>query len=197
MRSIFFLFISFFFLQIQAQVTGTIHVMGDSLAYGKGAPADALSPTNCLKKGFPKSQVINEAVNGMRSGQFLEKVQKWKSKADSQMVFVSMGGNDVMQNIILPGSFPAKKTMANMEKAFDLLLQEGRIVVYLGLKPPQKGSERLPEVSKMAQKKGVIVVDGMAGLWGTDYMDDLIHPNENGYALMCDKILQAVAEYVP
>jgi lysophospholipase L1-like esterase len=28
-------------------------------------------------------------------------------------------------------------------------------------------------------------------------MDDLIHPNENGYALMCDKILQAVAEYVP
>lgn len=184
--------------QIPAPITGTIHVMGDSLAFGTGAPSTALSPTNCLKKGFPQSEVINEAVPGTKSDKFLKTITGWVPTANSQMVFVSMGGNDVIWNVLKPGQFPEQNSLANMNQIFDELQKPGVVVVYLGLAPPRPDSDRLPLISLMAESKGVLVVDGMDGLWNQpQLMSDPVHPNTKGYAIMCDKILQALQEYVP
>lgn len=192
-----FLFLSGI-VNAQAQVTGTIHVMGDSLAYGTGAPSTALSPANCLRKGFSQSTVINEAVPGTKSDKFLKGLESWKPAADAQLIFVSMGGNDVIGNLLSPGSFPQQNTLLNMTQIFDVLQQPGVIVVYLGLEPPRPDSDRLPLISLMAESRGIIVVDGMEGLWNKpQYMSDLVHPNTKGYGIMCDKILQALQEYVP
>lgn len=195
----FFLFVSGMVnAQAQGPITGTIHVMGDSLAFGTGAPSTALSPANCLKKGFPQSEVINEAVPGTKSDKFLKTLTSWVPTANSQMVFVSMGGNDVISNVLKPGAFSEQQTLLNMNQIFDFLQQPGFVVVYLGLDPPRPDSDRLPLISLMAQSKGVIVVDGMNGLWNKlQYMSDPVHPNTKGYGLMCDKILQALQEYVP
>ena len=197
----FFLFVSVIFnaqAQTATPITGTIHVMGDSLAYGTGAPSSALSPANCLKKGFPQSEVINEAVPGTKSDKFLKGLADWKPSANAQMIFVSMAGNDVIGNLLSPGSFPEQNTLLNMNQIFDTLLQPGLVVVYLGLAPPRPDSDRLPLVSIMAESKGIIVVDGMDGLWNKpQFMSDLVHPNSKGYVIMCDKILQALQEYVP
>ncbi len=196
-------FIAFFLFSLglvnaRAQVTGTIHVMGDSLAYGTGASNLAMSPTNCLKKGFPQSEVLNEAVPGTKSDKFLKGLSAWTPAANSQMVFVSMGGNDVIGNLLSPGSFPEQNSLINMNLIFDSLQKPGIVVVYLGLAPPRPDSDRLPLISLMAENRGVIVVDGMDGLWNKlQYMSDPVHPNAKGYALMCDKILQALQEYVP
>ncbi len=184
--------------QIPVPITGTIHVMGDSLAFGTGAPSTALSPTNCLKKGFPGSEVINEAVPGTKSDKFLKTITGWVPTANSQMVFVSMGGNDVIWNVLKPGQFPEQNSLANMHQIFDELQKPGVVVVYLGLAPPRPDSDRLPLISLMAESKGVLVVDGMDGLWNKlQLMSDPVHPNTKGYAIMCDKILQALQEYVP
>ena len=114
------------------------------------------------------------------------------------LVFVSSGGNDTLKDNDKPGSYPVQKTLSEMNEMFDKLIASGALVVYLGLNPGVVGAERLPEISKMAKAKGVIVVDGMNGLWeNSSLMADRIHPNDAGYSIMCDRILNALVGYYP
>jgi lysophospholipase L1-like esterase len=113
-------------------------------------------------------------------------------------VFVSSGGNDAISDYFVPGSYPAEQTMHEMEKMFDDLQATGAVVLYLGLNPPYTGGERMPEIWKLAESKGVIVVDGLADLWGDkDKMSDDLHPNEEGYKIFCERIEKAVTGYYP
>ena len=59
-------------------------------------------------------------------------------------------------------------------------------------------AERLLSLAALARLQGVLVIDGMAGLW-TDplMMADDFHPNDAGYKVMCDRILQELGEHYP
>jgi lysophospholipase L1-like esterase len=176
---------------------GKILVVGDSLAAGFKATDGKVKPAGCLERNFDHSKMINVAVPGLTSSQILKAVQKVK-KQNPKLVFVSSGGNDTLKDDKNPGSYPVQKTMDEMNVMFDDLLKTGAVVAYLGLNPPAPYPIRLPEITKLALTKGVIVIDGMNGLWGDpQFMADSKHPNNLGYSIMCQKIVNGIQPYYP
>ena len=176
---------------------GKILVVGDSLAAGYKATDNNVKPAGCLAKYFDHSHLINVAVPGLTSDQILRGV-KHVTYQKPKLIFVSSGGNDTLHDNKTPGSYPAQKTFDEMNVMFDDLLKTGAVVVYLGLNPPAPYAVRLPEIWPIAYGKGVIVVDGMDGLWENPLlMSDKYHPNNLGYSIMCDRIVAATRPYYP
>ena len=177
---------------------GTITVMGDSLAAGSGATDVAVKPAGCLSQ-LENTTVTNHAVPGYTSQQILNTLTAAQADAP-KLVFVSSGGNDTMIDNKYPGQYPKEKTLQEMNTLFDQLFQDNNqiVVAYLSLNPPVPYATRLPEITQLAQSKGVIVIDGMDGLWtDASKMSDQIHPNNIGYAIMCSRILDAIKPYYP
>jgi lysophospholipase L1-like esterase len=175
---------------------GSLSVLGDSLAAGYGATDPAVRPAACIAHGLDTT-VQDFSVAGLTSSQILMKADQVQASAP-KVIFVSSGGNDAIMETNLPGSYPAAKTLSEMDSLFERLLNTGAVVVYLGLNPPFTGGERMPQISQLARSKGVIVVDGMNGFWGnTNLMSDKIHPNNLGYSILCDRVLTALKGYYP
>lgn len=173
---------------------GLIAVAGDSLAFGYGAQDWSFTPESCLGDHF-QAPTKNYSIVAATSSS-LEKRLPRILQDKPKLVFISSGGNDVITNHF--GSYPVQKSLDEMRRVFDALIAEGALVVYLGLNPPYAGAERLPMISIIAAAKGVIVVDGMNGFWGTtQWLTDGIHPNDAGYQLLCTRLLQAVSPYYP
>lgn len=175
---------------------GNIVVIGDSLAAGYKATENSVKPKGCLAT-LQHSSVYDLAVPGTTSREVLKSTEMISVYAP-KLVFVSSGGNDVMYNLQKPGLYPRENTLSEMSNLFDKVLATGAMVVYLSLNPPLAGAERLAEISAMAQAKGVITVDGMNGFWNNpQLMADQIHPNNQGYQIMCQRILSAIGTSYP
>lgn len=175
---------------------GVISVMGDSLAYGTGSTDKSVTPAGCLNR-LNNVGINVTAVPGYTSTKIYDTLAKTLAPKP-RLVFVSSGGNDTMINENHPSEYPESKTLQEMNDLFDVLISQNNLVVYLGLNPPVPYATRLPKISQLATSKGVIVVDGMNGLWmDPNVMYDQIHPNNAGYAIMCDRILTAVSPYYP
>jgi lysophospholipase L1-like esterase len=175
---------------------GIIYVLGDSLANGRQALDPDVTPAGCLEKYFDQDVRVL-AQDGATSHEILNQVQEIKDEG-AKLVFISSGGNDaIMDNY--GHNYPTAQTLKEMNEIFDSLLSTGAFVAYLGLDPHVPGGERLPQISALAESKGVLVVDGMNGFWGNpEFMSpDKIHPNDHGYAVMCSRILGGIKGSYP
>ncbi len=177
---------------------GKIVIMGDSLANGRGAETEAATPMGCLGEAFGV-EVINVAKDGLSSdGITNDPAVRDALKQKPTLIFISLGGNDAIKDHYVKGSFPAQRTMDNMDFVFTGLLRNKALVVYLGLNPPLPGAERLPAITRMAASKGILTFDGLNGFWGDpEKMSDEFHPNEVGYKIICDRILAALKDHYP
>lgn len=175
---------------------GLLAVMGDSLAAGYGTNNPEQKPANCIGRGI-NTVSKDYSVSGSTSSEVLIKADQVQM-SQPKVIFVSSGGNDAIYNKGQPGIYPVDKTMSEMSSLFERLLNTGAVVVYLEIHPPFAGGERLPQIANLARSKGVIVVDGMNGFWNNpNLMSDQIHPNDLGYAIMCDRIVTALKGYYP
>jgi lysophospholipase L1-like esterase len=175
---------------------GSLAVLGDSLAAGYGATNAAVKPAACIAHGLDTT-VQDFSVAGLTSSQILAKADQVQASTP-KVIFLSSGGNDAIQDDSQPGSYPASKTLSEMNSLFERLLNTGAVVVYLGLNPPFEGGKRMPQISQLARSKGVIVVDGMNGFWdNSNLMSDKLHPNDLGYSILCDRVLTALKGYYP
>lgn len=176
--------------------TGDIAIFGDSIAHGLGSTKQEFIPLNCLSNSF-KANTYDYSINGHTSEQILQRINL-ATKQSLRLVFLSAGGNDVLQEMNQAGRYPKEKTISQMTQIFDQLLSTSAVVVYLELNPPVPQASRLPEVAALAKSKGILVVDGMRGFWNnTTYMSDSIHPNDFGYEIMCARILSSLNGYYP
>jgi lysophospholipase L1-like esterase len=175
---------------------GVISIVGDSLAYGTGATDESVKPGGCLTQ-LSHTVVANFAVPGYTSAQITNTLNN-AIAVKPKLVFVSSGGNDTLSEFNTPGKYPEAKSLKEMSDLFDKLLAENNVVAYLGLNPPAPYAARLPQISQLAESKGVIVIDGMNGFWtDASLMSDQIHPNDAGYSIMCNRILTAITPYYP
>lgn len=176
---------------------GHIAVVGDSLAAGFKATDSKVKPAGCLSRNFDHDKMINIAVPGLTSEEITKAVKRIL-KYNSKLIFISSGGNDTLHDHKNPGSYPEQKTLDEMNAMFDAFLKTGAVVAYLGLNPPAPYSTRLPAITQLALSKGVIVVDGMNGLWKDPLlMADTHHPNNAGYSIMCNKMVNDIQPYYP
>lgn len=176
---------------------GHIAVVGDSLAAGFRATDKKVKPASCLSRNFDHDKMINIAIPGLTSEQILKAANKIV-KYNSKLVFISSGGNDTLHDHRKPGSYPEQQTLDEMNVMFDMFLKTGAVVAYLGLNPPAPYPIRLPKITQLALSKGIIVIDGMNGLWEEPlFMADDHHPNNAGYLIMCNRIVNGIQPYYP
>jgi lysophospholipase L1-like esterase len=177
---------------------GSIYVMGDSLAYGSGSTVEKDTPQGCFANAFVGEKVYNVAIPGLTTDGLVDNVPYYLSQP-LKLAFISTGGNDALSEYYQPGSYPADKSVRELKRIILQFQTAGAVVVYLAINPPfdPAASKRLQEMAKVARENGAIVVDGMAGLWNTAKMSDDFHPNDEGYKVMCDRILSAVSAHYP
>ncbi len=188
------LLIPLWFLVNAPALAGGVVVIGDSLAAGLGATDQAYTPSGCLEAHLGRP-VVAMAKAGLTSEEILNDAAVIAERKP-ELVFVSSGGNDVMKEIWSPGSYPKERSQQEMERIFSLLTAAGSEVIYLGIDPPflKQRDDRLQRIWELALQKRVTVVDGMNGFWGREewMSKDGIHPNNEGYRIMCERIVKSL-----
>lgn len=161
-------------------------VLGDSLAYGFGAKSAAVTPAGCLKEITGVESMVR-AVPGATTHEIVAQVKAAASDA-AAIVFLSAGGNDVLEDVLGSG-FNVEESVKNFETIATELKARKIKVVYLLAHPPVESAARMARLGRMADAAGFVVFDGMKGMWGDKaLMSDRIHPNDKGYALMCERL---------
>lgn len=163
-------------------------LFGDSLAVGFGAKKESVKPASCLQALTGKTSAV-KAVSGSTTYQILQQI-KGQSLSPYSLIFISAGGNDVIADRYGNG-YSEEESVARFQDIIVELKDVKVPVVYLALNPPYSGTARLGKLSKLATAAGWKVVDGMSGFWGQkEYMSDQIHPNDNGYHILCKRLTE-------
>lgn len=165
-------------------------LFGDSLAVGFGAKSADVTPAGCLKS-FLKGESVVRARVGATTHDILQQI-KGAVSDQATLVFLSAGGNDVLEDVLGSG-FPAEESIKNFETIATELKARKVKVVYLLAHPPVAAAARMARLGRMAEAAGFIVVDGMKNLWGDkELMADRLHPNDKGYAVICERMIETL-----
>lgn len=184
----------------KAYNVGPAAVFGDSVAFGTGANLVGSRPQACLSRLVGATN--NFAENGATTQDAMGSLQDLLDSKPS-VVLISLGGNDVLAALFGGGAIPESETLENLREIFSALTDAGSLVIHLGLNPPSNplypvDSSRLGKIKAVAQQEGVIFLENsFQGFWGnSSFMADDIHPNDNGYNILCDRVSQALEPHL-
>lgn len=163
---------------------------GDSLTSGQGASEGNDYPAVLGKKlGIP---ILNLGTPGATTQNALGKVDEVLN-AKPRVVLLCFGGNDTLNGV------PHQQTFGNLTRIIDQLQQAGAFVVLLGIRTASVRDKYRSEFNKLAKQKRVLLVpnilDGVLGNPGL--MSDYVHPNDQGYAAIAERLETALAPLLP
>lgn len=166
----------------------TVVAFGDSLVEGVGASTgnDFVSVTGRLLG----VAIINKGKSGDTTADGLVRTDEVLSE-NPGIVIVLLGGNDVLRRV------PKKETFANLGTIIERFQASGAVVVLLGVRGGILGDGYASDFETLAKKYHTVYVSNiLEGLiTNSQYMYDGIHPNDQGYVIVADrveKILQKV-----
>ena len=154
---------------------------GDSLVEGIGS-TNGNDFVSVLSRRVNR-EIINLGIAGDTTKQGLARLNEviaLKPKA----VILLLGGNDAIQKV------PIEETFSNLEQIIDGVHSSGGAVVLVGVQGGIIGDRFKKPFKELANKKDVAFVpDILDGLIGNiSLMADAIHPNDDGYVIMADRI---------
>ncbi len=158
-----------------------IVAFGDSLTYGVGSTTgnDFIS---ILSKRI-NQPIINLGVSGDTTSKALERIDKVTS-LNPKLVIVLLGGNDYLQKV------SPEKTFNNLSKIIDQIHATGSAVLLLGIRGGLLRDIYASNFKELAKEKKVgfvpNVLDGLIG--NSTLMSDAVHPNDQGYLLIAQKV---------
>ena len=159
--------------------TGTdIIAFGDSLIEGVGATEGMALPDQLSQKlGHP---VINAGIAGETTRAGLPRI-----------IFLSLGGNDFLKKI------PRDETKQNLGRLIEKMQARGAIVVLLGVRSGIIGGGFDDEFEALAEQHGTLYVeDILSGIFGDSRsMSDPVHPNDRGYGIIADRIVETLSDH--
>jgi len=166
-----------------------IIAFGDSLTAGEGS-SDGHNFVSVLSKriGVP---IINAGHGGDTTRDALERLQRDVLSREPKLVLVLLGGNDALRGI------PQKETFKNLEEIIDRIHTKGSCVLLLGVRGGiffdyfKRGFNRLAK-----EKKVFYVPDIFSFFLEPDLKSDYIHPNDNGYKVIANRIEPILRELV-
>ena len=160
---------------------GPIVAFGDSLVEGVGAGEgkDFVSVLS-TRIGEP---IINMGVSGNTTRDGLTRIDDVLAE-DPRIVILLLGGNDYIRKI------PQDETFSNLRTLITKIEESGAVVVLLGIRGGLLRDEFSDSFQALAEETQVVYVKNvLEGIFGKSaLMADAIHPNEEGYKLIADKV---------
>ena len=165
-----------------------IIAFGDSLVEGVGATAgrDFVSDLSA-RLGV---RIINAGRRGDTTALALARLEGAVLSRSPRVVIVLLGGNDFLQGV------PPEKTFANLATIVGRIRGQGAAVVIVGVKVGLLTDAYGSEYERLAREMSAAVVpDILDGIMGRpDRMSDALHPNNQGYEVIADRLEPVVRE---
>jgi acyl-CoA thioesterase-1 len=170
--------------------TGPWIAFGDSLTAGYGAGDKHDFPTLLgTKIGI---SIQNSGHNGETSQDGLNRIDS-VAKRNPRVVLLCFGGNDALQQVA------REQTFANLGVIIERLQAQGTFVVLIGIRSATLRDKNASWFEKLAKQKRVLyipnILDGV--LTHPNLMSDEVHPNDNGYAVIADRIAHVLEPLMP
>jgi acyl-CoA thioesterase-1 len=174
-----------------------IVAFGDSLTAGLGVAQEEAYPARLQRRLDERGlryRVINAGVSGDTTAGGLRRVD-WVLKSRPEFVILELGGNDGLRGLNL------QQTKANLAEIIQRCQAASVKVILAGMKlPPNygadytKGFEAIyPALAKQYRLTLIpFFLDGVAGSASLNQADG-IHPTSEGYRIIADKVLEALA----
>jgi lysophospholipase L1-like esterase len=163
---------------------------GDSLIEGVGAnPGKDLVSQLSVAVGMP---IVNLGVSGDTTAAGLARISQLDTY-DPRVVVLLLGGNDALRNV------PLAETRANLSQIITNIQSRGAVVLLLGVRGGLLGSGNYDEMYQSLAKEHqtAFVPDVLRGVFGrSNLMADAIHPNDDGYTKMAERILPVLESVV-
>lgn len=184
----------------RAQEPLTIVAMGDSLTAGYGLPAPDSFPARleaALRERGHHVKVINAGVSGDTASGGRDRLD-WSVPDEADGVIVALGANDMLRG------FDPAVTEAALEAIVARLKERGMGVLLAGMMAGRNLGPQYVErfdaiYPALAERHGVALypffLDGVAGEAALN-LDDGIHPNAEGVAIMVERMLPSVEAFI-
>lgn len=188
-----FIVLTGFIVSAQADTSGSILVLGDSLSAAYGIDEDQgwvnLLRKRLSEKGYSQ-RVVNASISGETTRGALTRLPKVLQQDKPQVVIIELGGNDGLRGISL------YEMQSNLKKIVQLSKKHGAEVLLLGMRlPPNYGSaytKRFHATYKIvAEQAGVnylpFFLEGVAQ--NRELMQaDGIHPTAQAQGILLDNV---------
>jgi len=162
---------------------GDIIFFGDSLVEGIGAGPDMDLPSQLSRRlGV---EIINAGKSGDTTASALNRLERDVLLKDPRLVIILLGGNDILQRS------PPEEVAKNLRKIIELIRKEDAGIILIGVRGGIFGDPYKEMFENLAKERGVVyyvpdILDGIIG--NPDLMSDPVHPNNQGYAKIADKL---------
>jgi acyl-CoA thioesterase-1 len=178
------------YVNLPPRTNGPWIAFGDSLTAGFGADQGNDYPTVLSKRlGVP---IENAGRNGETTKDGLARLESIAQR-QPRVVLLCLGGNDALQQVA------RDETFANLGAIVDQLQRQGTFVVLIGIQSATLRDKNASWFKKLAHEKHVLyvpnILDGV--FTHPDLMSDEVHPNEKGYAMIAERIAEALQPVVP
>ncbi len=164
-------------------VKGNIIVaFGDSLVEGVGATNGGDFVTLVGKNLGIEIKNLGRAGDTTSDG--LSRINSVIS-LNPDITILLLGGNDAIRKV------PIKTTESNLRAIISKLQMNGALVVLLGVRGGLLTDPYDSMYEKVANESGSVYIENiLKGLFGdSKYMDDAIHPNDAGYAVIAERVI--------
>ena len=163
---------------------------GDSLVTGHGtSPGHDFVSLLSRRLGVP---IVNAGRGGDTTESALRRVEIDVLARDPRVVIVLLGGNDILRRV------PTEATFTNLAAIVERIRQRGAAVVLVGLSTGFLIDPYGPEYARLAERTSSAYVPDILGgiLRNEARMADAIHPNDEGHAIMADRIEPVLRQLV-
>lgn len=167
-----------------------IIAFGDSLIKGVGSSPGKDFISILAKK--IRRPILNVGRSGDTTAAALERLEKDVLTKSPRIVIVLLGGNDVRKDI------PREETFRNLSLMVDKIRRQGAAVLLLGVRGGILIDHFRWHFRHLAHKKDVpFVPDVYRGIFiEPGLKHDFLHPNDEGYKLMAERVTPTLRELV-
>ncbi len=166
---------------------GNVVAFGDSLVSGNGStPGNDFVSLLSVKINEP---IINLGISGNTTRDGLARIDEIFDK-NPRIVLLLLGGNDYLKRI------PSEETFKNLREIISRLEEKGILVVLLGIRGGVLVDHFDADFEDLARENGTAYVpDVLDGIFGkNNLMSDTIHPNDEGYKIIADRVFTVVSK---